>query len=554
VEAGQRIRDFLVEAKIGAGGVGEVWRAHHQHLDKPVALKAIYRHLAQEPRFRERFLLEATAMAKLDHPHIVAVHDFFVVDEVPYLVMSYIEGGSLADLLKRRGRLAVAEALPIARDILEALNYAHTVGVIHRDVKPSNILMRPDGHAYLVDFGIALVLGQPRVTRFGTNIGTPEYMSPEQIQAQALDHRTDVYSFGCVLYEMLTGQPPFGSADTGKTEFEIMNGHLHTPPRPLRELNPAVDAQTEAVVLRALAKDPNDRYGGCSALAEALGVQTNSSSPRAAASKPDSKRGTGNARRIFSPHSMFKKLGVIILLLAIVSVVIVWRIDRVHDGPRSIETEIFQKIDKGQLVVPVGGSAYDIWRKHINDDLRVLSRKSEERLRSILHNHGTKFFEKWKGSFSATDHEWLEVSRVYEWAVYLQDSQKDEKVNADITVEQSCSNLKEDMKYLCARYSYSVGQIDSRNGQLAEAAANYDRAQFYDKFMCLSYIGKAEIYIKEEKFANAEWPFQKAVECDRTLCDNLSKIGNLFTRRNIQDKARELYTKVCSKTNSYRTK
>ena len=214
MEAGQRIRDLILEEKIGAGGAGEVWRAHHTHLNTPFAVKAIYPHASQDPHFRDRFLEEASVMARLEHPHIVPVHDFFFLDGVSYLVMSYIAGGSLEDVLKRRGRLPLDEVLHISHGILDALDFAHHSVhdgvVIHRDVKPSNILVRPDGHAYLVDFGIALVVGKQRHTGFGTNIGTPEYMSPEQIQAKAdIDHRTDVYSFGCVLFEMLDQSATF---------------------------------------------------------------------------------------------------------------------------------------------------------------------------------------------------------------------------------------------------------------------------------------------------------------------------------------------------------
>ena len=203
-----QVRDYILEERIGAGGVGEVWRARHVRLDKPVAIKLILPHLCQDENIYNRFVQEAIATANSEHPNIVSVYDFFSNNDDAFLVMSYIEGGSLQDRLKR-GRLSLSEALRIARDILGALDFAHQRGIVHRDVKPSNILLSLDSHAYLVDFGIALILGKTRITRFGANIGTPDYMSPEQIRGGQLDHRTDVYSFGCVLYEMLTGRSPF---------------------------------------------------------------------------------------------------------------------------------------------------------------------------------------------------------------------------------------------------------------------------------------------------------------------------------------------------------
>ena len=276
MEAGQFIRDYVLEEKLGFGGVGEVWRARHRHLNKVFALKAIYPHLSNNARLYTRFLQEARAMAALEHPNIVGVHDFFCLNGDCYLVMTYIEGESLQSKIihkrKTNGFISLNEAFWISKDILAALNYAHRKGIVHRDVKPSNILVRPDS-AYLVDFGIALVWGQERITQFGTNIGTPEYMSPEQIQGKEIDHLTDVYSFGCVLYEVLTGQPPFGGREEkGVTEHSIMDGHLNKKPKSIRNINREVDKKTEAVVFRAMAKDPKKRFGGCQDMANALPV------------------------------------------------------------------------------------------------------------------------------------------------------------------------------------------------------------------------------------------------------------------------------------------
>lgn len=271
MERGQSIRDLILEDRIGGGGVGEVWRARHRHLQKVVAIKAIYKHLDQDPQFFERFVQEAVGMARLEHPHIAAVHDFFFEEGVPFLIMSYIPGDSLEGLIRDRAPLSVSEALRISRQILGALDYAHRQGVVHRDVKPSNILVREDGEAFLVDFGIALVLGRERKTRFGTNVGTPEYMSPEQIRGGEMDNRTDVYSFGCVLYEMLAGHPPFGSQDEEElTEFQIMNGHVNNPPPSLGSRNPHVERRVEEVVFKALAKKPDDRFPDCESMAKAL--------------------------------------------------------------------------------------------------------------------------------------------------------------------------------------------------------------------------------------------------------------------------------------------
>jgi serine/threonine-protein kinase len=197
------------------------------------------------------------------------VYDFFSVGDDAFLVMSFIEGGSLQDRIRKRGRLSLAETLHIARDILDALDFAHQKGIVHRDVKPSNILLSPNLHAYLVDFGIALVLGKTRITRFGANIGSPDYLSPEQIHGEQLDHRTDIYSLGCVLYEMLTGRSPFRRSGD-ETEFALMERHLNESPTPLTSQNSEVNQATEDVVMRALAKDREKRFARCADMAKAL--------------------------------------------------------------------------------------------------------------------------------------------------------------------------------------------------------------------------------------------------------------------------------------------
>ena len=269
MKPGDQVRDYILEQRIGAGGVGEVWRARHIRLNKPVAIKLILPHLCEDENIYSRFVQEAIATANLGHPHIISVHDFFSVGDDAFLVMSYVEGGSLQDRIRKRGRLSSAETVHIARGMLGALDFAHQKGIVHRDVKPSNILLSPDLHAYLVDFGIALVLGKTRITRFGANIGTPDYMSPEQIRGEQLDHRTDVYSFGCVLYEMLTGRSPFRRSDDD-TEFTLMERHMNETPASMRSLESAVNEETEAVIMRALAKDRDKRFAGCADMAKAL--------------------------------------------------------------------------------------------------------------------------------------------------------------------------------------------------------------------------------------------------------------------------------------------
>ncbi|HEX4966510.1 MAG TPA: serine/threonine-protein kinase [Thermoanaerobaculia bacterium] len=282
MKTGQQVRDYILEKKIGEGGMGEVWSAVHSVLGRRVAIKVMAPHVAADREFGERFLQEARAQATLQHPRILGVTDFFAEGGVYYLVMPLVEGETLNDRLERaHGPLPQEEALSYARDLLDALDYAHQKGIIHRDVKPANVLLDSQGHACLTDFGIALLVGQQRLTRTGTSIGTPHYMSPEQIRnPKRLDHRADVYSVGCMIYEMLAGRPPFlPESEDGDTDFELKEAHMYHQPEPIRRWNPAVPAALDAAVLRALAKDPDQRYGGCGEFRRALETWERASGP-----------------------------------------------------------------------------------------------------------------------------------------------------------------------------------------------------------------------------------------------------------------------------------
>lgn len=320
MQEGQKIRDYVLEEKIGEGGMGEVWRARHAILDRQVAIKAMARHLETDPEFGHRFLQEAQSQARLCHPRIVGVSDFFAEGGQYFLVMPLLSGKNLADRLHEvQAALPVSDALVIARDVLEALDYAHQQGIIHRDVKPSNILLDRDGHACLTDFGIALSLGRRRVTLTRTSLGTPHYMSPEQIRApKTVDHRTDVYSFGCVLYEMLTGHPPFAeAADAEDTDFALKEAHVYKAPEPPRKRNPQIPVWLEAVVLRALAKNPDERFSGCGELRRTL------DEPHTAVPAPLPATATARAVRKSGPvpvlahHARDRRLPAMLIALAL---------------------------------------------------------------------------------------------------------------------------------------------------------------------------------------------------------------------------------------------
>lgn len=272
-QTGTLVGQYVLEEKLGEGGMAEVWRARNTVLGHSVAMKFLTRQFAGDAEMERRFLDEGKRQAMLQHRNIVSAFDFLYVDGRSFLVMRYIKGETLEQrLFKQRGPMALTAVLGISKDVLCALDYAHSQGIVHRDMKPSNILIENTGAAYVLDFGIALALGEQRVTRAGVAIGTPHYMSPQQIMgSKGLDHRTDVYSYGCVLYQMLTLRPPFDVKEgEGDTEYFVKDQHLRSAPQPPHELNPAIPAGVEGVVLACLEKDPDNRFHSCQDLLTAL--------------------------------------------------------------------------------------------------------------------------------------------------------------------------------------------------------------------------------------------------------------------------------------------
>ena len=248
---------YEILRQVARGGMAEVYLARDQLLDRRVALKVLFPELSIDRSFVERFRREAQSAANLSHPNIVSVYDWGEEDDTYYIVMEYIDGRPLSALIRAQGPLLADRAATIGADVAAALAFAHRNGVIHRDVKPGNVLLDVNESVKVTDFGIARAANtQENLTQTGAVMGTATYFSPEQAQGYGVDQRSDVYSLGVVLYEMVTGKPPFA----GDNPVTIAYKHVREEPVPPRRLNPAIPAAFEAIVLQAMAKDPADRY------------------------------------------------------------------------------------------------------------------------------------------------------------------------------------------------------------------------------------------------------------------------------------------------------
>ena len=246
---------YRLERKLGSGGMADVWLAEDQELGRKVAIKMLHERYANDAQFVERFRREATHAAGLSHPNVVSIHDRGEAEGSYYIVMEYVEGRTLKELIVTRGPCPVPVAVSYTRQVLAALRYAHRNGIVHRDIKPHNVLVDHEGRVKVADFGIARA-GSSQMTEAGSIIGTAQYLSPEQARGAPVDESSDLYSTGIVLYELLTGKVPF----TGETPVEIAMKHLSQIPDAPSMLRPEIPRDLDLVVLRALAKEPADRY------------------------------------------------------------------------------------------------------------------------------------------------------------------------------------------------------------------------------------------------------------------------------------------------------
>ena len=259
---GKTVGHYKIEEELGRGSAAIVYRAVDTFLGRTVALKVLHRELAADDEFMKRFKREAVAFAKLFHPNIVCIYDVSAEGQMPYIVMEYCDGTTLTEILRKEHRLDISAAGRILPQIAIAMDYIHSHGLVHRDIKPGNIMIGRKGEVKITDMGIARTIDATGITVSGTILGTPEYMSPEQVRGEEVDSRSDIYSLGIVMFEMLSGGLPFKSKNVLILAHKHVNGKI---PK-LHFVNSSVSASLEKVILKAMAKSPADRYKSCSEL------------------------------------------------------------------------------------------------------------------------------------------------------------------------------------------------------------------------------------------------------------------------------------------------
>ena len=273
---GTVVGNYKIIDKIGEGGMGSVFKGVDLMLEREVAIKMLRPELAQQPNVVERFRTEAVTLAKLNHPNVATLHSFFRQGVDFFMVMEFVRGETLDHVIRTHGAMPCGQAIQLIGMALEGIDHAHKMGIVHRDIKPANMMLTETGSIKVMDFGIARVLGTDRLTKVGHLIGTVEYMSPEQVRGEETDARSDIYSLGILLYEMLTGRVPF----TSTSEYELMRCQIEDAPTPPRTFAPHIPLPVEQAIMRALAKKREARYQSASEF-RAMLLQTTGSLPGA---------------------------------------------------------------------------------------------------------------------------------------------------------------------------------------------------------------------------------------------------------------------------------
>jgi len=526
----EQISRYRVLGLIGKGGMGIVVKGYDEMLQRTVAIKILSPHLAQDETTVARFLSEARAAASLQHPNIITIYEAGEDKGLYYFVMEFVNGKDLATVLRERGSLSVEETLVIAEQIASALDYAHQRGIIHRDIKASNIMVTVDGLVKVTDFGIARVLGGERFTQTGVLVGTPEYMAPELWEGKEASKASDIYAFGVLVYEMLTGEVPF----SGTTPMAVGYKHVHEP-IPVERLKGHVsDGIIEALQI-ALSKFPEQRFQSTGAFVRAMKEEQQRAVPSIvtpALTSPAEQIPSGATSPAISlptPVAVTKQkpqwlvwfagLLIVLGLVAIIGGIPVrrWVIER------RLEEEIYRALDEGRLVKPVGNNALEIYRKFRREFpnsaiFQRVRRRTLQTVRTEIEEH----FDRWYRTSDATNEEWITTRQLCEWAVEM--APYDNRLKA--------------MRQYC------YGQLAFRERRYEDAIKAYKEAIKLDPDWALPYNSIGVAYIRQKNWTKVlEWCSQ-AKRRDSDWVFPYFNMGWAFYNLKRYDEAEQEYEKA----------
>lgn len=531
----EQIGRYRILGLIGKGGMGIVVKGYDEVLQRVVAIKILYPHLAQDESTVARFLSEARAAASLQHPNIIAIYEAGEDKGLYYFAMEFVDGKDLATLIRERGRFTLEEAIPILEQIASALDYAHQRGVIHRDIKASNIMVTRDGLVKVTDFGIARVLGGERFTQTGVLVGTPEYMAPELWEGKEASKVSDIYAFGVLVYEMLTGEVPF----SGTTPMAVGYKHVHEPV-PIERLRGQVSEGVLEALGMALAKSPEKRFQSALAFVRAIREQQAvSSSSFAPALTP-----TITSPSFAEPVSSDTTLGAVsepspatvtvrkpnwliwfaglLIVLGLVTIIGGSFISR-QIAERRLEQEIYQALEEGRLVSPAGYNALELYRKMRREFPNGSAfRRVKQRASGIVQAEIEEHFDKWYRTSDATSEEWQRVKQLCEWAV----------------------EMKPYDNKLKAMRQYCYGQLAFRQRRYEDAIKAYKEAIQQNPDWALPYNSIGVVYTRLKNWTKVlEWCSQ-AKERDSDWVFPYLNMGWAFYNLKHYDEAEEEYQRA----------
>jgi tetratricopeptide (TPR) repeat protein/tRNA A-37 threonylcarbamoyl transferase component Bud32 len=510
---------YEIIEEIGRGGMAVVYKARQKTLERIVALKVLPHQFTHDREFLDRFHREARVASQLRHPHIVTIFDEGIEQGVHYIAMEYLTGTDLHTFIKRRGKLDSDEAVRIVAPIAEALDYAHKMGVVHRDVKSSNIIGTKTSGLVLMDFGIAHAVAGRKLTRTGTVIGTPEYMSPEQADGREVDARSDIYGLGVVLYECLTGELPF----RGDNPLTVINKVIHEEPRRPSEVVGGLNADVDRVIARSMAKEPRERYQSCGEMMSAL-EGTNSGAGRRRTEPPVPKVTRAESTRKLEPQrparkegEQRKKVNRVQRLINLIGVLVLYLVILLTQR-RGEEGSVLQKAQQArpQAVGPTVGQ------------LRVQQQEQERKLAEERQKR------------EALENEKRQVSEAN--ALFHEKQYPKALVAYKKVVERNPSD---------AFATFRIAYIYAEGKNYDEAIRFYKKAIQLNPNDALAYYNMGNAYsAKGDKDKAIEF-YEKAIQLNPNDADVYNNMGTAYSAKGDKDKAIEFYEKAIQLNPSY---